>query len=110
MIFNTSEDIKKDIKIKISNYLKETIGNNSTIDTNNIISLVRSYFYELKIREEIIDSNIGDNKNNDTINIKYQRLNEIIEFDIDLHTELRKLKIVKIKEHDSNIKRFFVKI
>lgn len=111
MIFNTSEDIKRDVKSKISNYLKETIGNNSSIDTNNIISLLRCYFYELKIRDELIDSNVSDDKSNYIINIKYQRLNEIITFDVDLYSELRKLKIVKIQKHDiekKNFKNFFI--
>jgi len=106
MIFNTSEDIKKDIKLKVSNYLKETIGQGTNIDTNNIISLLRSYLYELKIRKEVTDSTINDHRNF-TINVNFVRDNETIDFDIDLFNELRKLKIIKIKDHD-NLMKYFV--
>ena len=110
MIFNKSEDIKIDVVSKITNYLKDTVNQNSNIDTNNIISLLRSYFYELKIREEVVDSNVSDDKNNYIINIRYQRLNENVNFDVDLFAELRKLKIVKIQEHDDkkNLRKFFI--
>lgn len=110
MIFNTSEDIKKDIKNRISKYLEESVGQNTSIDTNNIISLLRSYFHELKIREEIIDYTVSDYKNDYTINIKFQRNIDHISLEIDLYNELRKLKISKIQEHDNknNLHKFFI--
>jgi hypothetical protein len=106
MIFNTSEDIKKDTINRVSNYLKETIGQNSSIDTKNIVSLLRSYFFELKIRKEVYDFVIGwsDGKYEIEINFKYN--DEDITFRIDLFNELRKLKIIKIQEHNNLIKYF----
>jgi CTP:phosphocholine cytidylyltransferase-like protein len=107
MIFNTSEDLKKDIINKVCNYLKETIGQNSSIDTKNIVSLLRSYFFELKIRKEVTDSVIGwsDGKYEIEINFKYNE--EDIIFRIDLFNELRKLKITKIK-NNKNIIEYFI--
>jgi len=110
MIFNTSEDIKKDVKNRISEYLRDSVGKNTIVDTNNIISLLRSYFYELKIREEIIDSNVSDYNNDYIININFQRNTDFINIKIDLYAELRKLKINKIQEHDNknNSGKFFI--
>ena len=106
MIFNTPEDIKKDIFNKISNYLKETIGQHSNIDTNNIVSLLRSYFLELKIRKEVTDFVIGWDDGTYSIKINFTFDNNPIEFDVDLFNELRKLKIIKIQEHNNLIKYF----
>jgi hypothetical protein len=109
MIFNTSVDIRKDITERISKYLKDSVGQNTSIDTNNIISLLRSYFHELKIREEIIDYTVSDYKNDTTISIKFQRNSDFVSFEVDLYAELRKLKITKIQEHDNkNLDKFFI--
>lgn len=116
MIFNNSEDIKKDIKDKISNYLRESVGQNTSIDTNNIISLLRSYLYELQIRHEISFFGIDDDKKDYMINIRIHQSNVDwggiyeLRFKIDLFAELRKLKITKIQDHDNknNLDNFFV--
>ena len=111
MIFNTSDDIKRDVKDRISKYLKDSVGQNTSIDTNNVISLLRSYFHELKIREEIIDYTVSDYQNDTTVNIKFQRNGDYVSLEVDLYSELRKLKIVKIQEHDNknNLDKFFIK-
>lgn len=110
MIFNTSVDIKKDVTDRISKYLKDSVGQNTSIDTNNIISLLRSYFHELKIREEIIDYTVNDYKDDTTVSIKFQRNSDYVSFEVDLYSELRKLKITKIQEHDNknNLDNFFI--
>jgi hypothetical protein len=109
MIFNTSDDIRKDVKNRISHYLKESVGQNTSIDTNNIISLLRSYFYELKIRDEVTDFGVSDFKDGYIVTIQYSRLNDDVSFDVDLFSELRKLKIVKIQEHENknNLDKYF---
>jgi hypothetical protein len=111
MIFNTSEDIKRNVKDRITKYLKDSVSQGTSIDTNNIISLLRSYFYELKIREEIIDYMVSDYQDDYTINIKFQRNSDYVNFEVDLYAELRKMKIVKIQEHDNknNLSKFFIK-
>lgn len=109
MIFNTSEDIKRNIKDRITKYLKDSVSQGTIIDTNNIISLLRSYFYELKIREEILDYMVSDYQNDYVISIKFQRNSDYVNFEVDLYSELRKMKIVKIQEHNNdNLSKLFL--
>ena len=110
MIFNTSEDIKRNVIERIITYLKDSVSQGTNIDTNNIISLSRSYFYELKIREEILDYTVSDYQNDYVITIKFQRNSDFVNFEVDLYAELRKMKIVKIQGHDNknNLSKFFI--
>jgi hypothetical protein len=109
MIFNSSDDIKKDIKNRIYEYLKDILNQNLKVDTNNIISLLRSYLYELQIRKEIINSNIEDDKKNYMITIEYIFNDKMEKIIIDLYSEIRKIKIDKIQNHnlsEKDIKKF----
>ncbi len=109
MIFNSSDDIKKDIKNKISEYLKDILNQNLKVDTNNIISLLRSYLYELQIRKEINNSNIEDDKKNYMITIEFIFNEKIEKIVIDLYSEIRKIKIDKIQKcnlSEKDIKKF----
>lgn len=110
MIFNTSIDIRKDVTERISKHLRDSVGQNTVIDTNNIISLLRSYFHELKIRQEIVDYVVSDYKNDYIVYIKFQRNTDSVSFEVDLYAELRKLKITKIQEHDiqNNLDKLFM--
>lgn len=109
MIFNTSDDIKNNVKDLIIKYLRDTINQDTIIDTNNIISLLRTYLYELKIREEVLEYTVNDYQNDYIINIKIQRNIDCINFKIDLYSELRKMKIVKIQKHNNDkISKLFI--
>lgn len=101
MIFNSSNDIKCDIVDKISEHMIYCISNNQVIDRNNIISLIRTYLHELKIRKFINKYDVDKLDGNILINFEYN--NESNNINIDLYNQLRKLKIKKIcKNIDSN--------
>ncbi len=100
MIFNTSDDIIKDIKNRISNHIKDIIESNLIIDTNNIISLLRTYLHELEIRNEIKQYYIDDDKKDNVIRIIFQKENNTTSFKVNIDLELRKLKIIKIQNSE----------
>lgn len=111
MIFNTPEDILRDIKEKISNYLGYTVGNNSNIDTQNIIGLLRNYLNELKNIGEIGNWDVDTETGTANILVIIYKDKKMHYFEMNLFTELRKLKITKIQGGDSekkNLKNFFV--
>ena len=111
MIFNTTEDITKDVKSRISNYLGSTVGNNSSIDTQNIVGLLRNYLNELKNIGEIDNWDVDTETGKSNILVIIYKDHSMHYFEMDLFLELRKLKIIKIQEHDNknkNLNNFFV--
>ena len=109
MIFNTPEDIKKDVKNRISNYLGSTVGENSSIDTQNIVGLLRNYLNELKNIGEISNWDVDDETGKTNILVIIYKDKQMHYFEMDLFMELRKLKIVKIQEHNkTNLDNFLV--
>lgn len=94
MLFNSSNDIKDDILNKISEYLLECIQNSTPIDKNNILSLIRTYFNELKIRNLLGDYKIDILENTILMSFKYN--NDTFNLNVDLFNHVRKMKISKI--------------
>lgn len=92
MIFNTSKDIERDIKSKITNYIKQ---DNNCEDMKRLISILSSYLYEMKIIKEI-ESYTIDEINKNKINILFYKDNNSYKFGISMDLELRNLKINKI--------------
>lgn len=97
MIFNTNKDIEVDIKSKISNYIKQ---NNDINDIKDIISIIRSYLYEMKIIKEI-DSYIVDKVNKDEFEISFNKNNNTSRFIVSMNNEMRLIKIDKIRLNKS---------
>jgi len=103
MIFNNIFDIKDRIHNNLSNYLKD---NMQDIDTNMILSLLRSYLQELKSIKEI-DKYIAFLDEGEIV-VNISKNNEIDVFSIDINTEIRKIKINKIKNIDNKNINFFI--
>jgi len=103
MIFNNIFDIKDSIHNNLSNYLKD---NMQDIDTNMILSLLRSYLQELKSIKEI-DKYIAFLDEGEIV-VNISKNNEIDVFSIDINTEIRKIKINKIKNIDNKNINFFI--
>ncbi len=111
MIFNTPKDILQDIKEKISNYLGYTAGNNSNIDIQNIVGLLRNYLNELKNIGEISNWDVDYETGKPNILVIIYQNKQMHYFEMDLLIELRKIKITKIQGGGSekkNLKNFFV--
>ena len=101
MIFNTYKDIETDLKNKISEYIK--ISNDTISDMNNIISIIRTYLYEMKIINEISEYKVEIlDKNRFIINI--EKNDTKYKFEVSVKLEIRNLKINKLKSHDIIIK------
>jgi hypothetical protein len=95
-LFNSLDDIKKDIIDRMDNYLKTIYD--SSVEDKDIIALLRNYIWQLKTKEEINDYRIVKYKKN-IININiYNSVGDSLEFNINLDVELRKIKIIKIKD------------
>lgn len=103
MIFNNIFDIKDSIHNNLSNYLKD---NMQDIDTNMILSLLRSYLQELKSIKEI-DKYIAFLDEGEIV-VNISKNNEIDVFSININTEIRKIKINKIKNIDNKNINFFI--
>jgi len=103
MIFNNIFDIKDSIHNNLSNYLKD---NMQDIDTNMILSLLRSYLQELKSIKEI-DKYIAFLDEGEIV-VNISKNNEIDVFSIDINTEIRKIKINTIKNIDNKNINFFI--
>jgi len=95
MIFDKCEDIENDIKTKIKSYI--TINNNCD-DTKNLVSIIRSYLYEMKIIKEIDSYDVNEITNN-KFDINFFKDNMFYKFGVSLDLELRKMKINKIKSN-----------
>lgn len=93
MLFKGCKEIEEDIKSKISNYFQYSI--NDTNDAKTLISLLRSYLYELKIIKEI-DSYRVDEINSRKFKIFFIKDSNEYHFSISMDLELRQLKIKKI--------------
>jgi len=92
MIFNNAQAIENDIKGKISSYLKE---DNGRCDIKGLVSLLRSYLYEMKRMKEIESYDVNEiNKNK--FDISFYKNNISYIFGISMDLELRKLKIKQI--------------
>lgn len=101
MIFRNITDIKKDILDKIDKYLSDY---NNVIDTKHIVSLLKTYLYELKIRKEIEAYQTNMIKTNNTsLFVEITKDDNIETFLINVDTELRKLKIKKINNNTAYI-------
>lgn len=103
MLFDSPNDIKNDILNKISNHLILCHKENTIVDKKNILSLLRTYFYELKIRDLLNDYKI-EISDNGVIMIMFIYNNLNYDLNIDLFDHVRKLKINKI----SNILENFI--
>lgn len=102
VLFNSLEDIKQDIINKVDDHLKElyTQKHNVIPDSSDkdIIALISNYIWQLKIKNELNDYQIILYKQN-TIKITISNDSDIsLKFDINLDIELRKIKIIKIKD------------
>ena len=92
MIFNNAQAIENDIKDKISSYLKD---DNDRIEIKSLVSLLRSYLYEMKIKSEIESYDVNEiNKNK--FDISFYKNNISYKFGISMDLELRNLKIKQI--------------
>ena len=98
MIFDKCEDIERDIKSKIFSYI--TINNNC--NTKDLVSIIRSYLYEMKLIKEV-DSYSVDEISMNKFNIHFVRCSICYMFGVSLDLELRNMKINKIKS--SNISK-----
>ena len=92
MIFNKCEDIETDIKSKISSYLRQ---NNDYEDTKGLVSIIRSYLYEMKNLKEI-ESFIVNEINREKFDISFNKNNISYKFGVSIDLELRNLKIKRI--------------
>jgi len=92
MIFDNCKDIENDIKDRISFYMKQ---NNEITDIKDLVSLLRSYLYEMKILKEIQSFDVNEiNKNK--FNILFYKNDISYKFGISMDLELRNLKIKQI--------------
>lgn len=91
MIFDRCEDIESDIKTKISSYIK----NNNNGDIKDLVSIIRSYLYEMKIIKEIQSFNV-DEINKNKFDIIFSKENNLYKFGVCMDLELRNLKIKRI--------------
>lgn len=92
MIFNKCEDIENDIKTKIKSYITQ---NDNCDNIKELVSLIRSYLYEMKILKEI-DYFIVNEINKNKFDILFNKEESSYKFGVSLDLELRKLKINKI--------------
>lgn len=92
MIFDKCEDIENDIKSKISCYI---IQNTNCNDIKELVSIIRSYLYEMKIIKEI-DSFVVNEINKNKFDILFQKNSNSYKFGISMDLELRNLKIKQI--------------
>jgi hypothetical protein len=92
MIFNKGEDIISDIRTKISSYIKQ---NNDCDDIKNLISIMNSYLYEMKIIKEIESFSVNG-INNSKFEVIFSKDDLAYKFYISMDLELRNLKINKI--------------
>lgn len=99
MIFNSIKDIKKDIYDRILSHLQDS----DNIDAKHISSLLKTYLYELQIKDEIDGYQTTANRNDDSLFVEISKNNKINSFVININTELRKLKIKKINNNTSYI-------
>ena len=94
MLFNSVSEIKNDILDKISNYLMECVQTNTPIDRKNILSLIRTYFHELEIRNIIYLHDVEISGNEIHMNFYFDQ--QEVSFSVDLFNHVRKMKIDKI--------------
>jgi len=92
MIFDKCEDIENDIKSKISSYIKQ---NNDCGDIKDLVSIIRSYLYEMKIIKEIESFSV-DEINRNKFDIIFYKDNKSYKFGVSMDLELRNLKIKRI--------------
>jgi hypothetical protein len=92
MIFDNCEAIENDIKDRISSYIKQ---DDYYADIKGIISLLRSYLYEMKRMKEIESYDV-DEVNQNKFNILFYKDDISYKFGISMDLELRNLKIKKI--------------
>ena len=92
MIFDNCEAIENDIKNKISSYIKQ---DNNRADIKGLVSLIRSYLYEMKIIKEIESFDVNE-INQNKFNILFYKNDISYKFGISMDLELRNLKIKQI--------------
>ena len=92
MIFDNCEAIENDIKNKISSYIKD---DNDSIDIKGLVSLLRSYLYEMKRMKEIESYDVNE-VNQNKFNILFYKNDISYKFGISMDLELRNLKIKQI--------------
>jgi hypothetical protein len=92
MIFDKCEDIENDIKSKISSYIKQ---NNDCEDIRDLVSIIRSYLYEMKIIKEIESFDVNE-INRNKFDIIFYKDKVSYKFGISMDLELRNLKIKRI--------------
>ena len=92
MIFNKCEDIETDIKTKISSYITQ---NNGCADTKSLVSIIRSYLYEMKNLKEI-ESFIVNEINREKFDILFNKNQIEYKFGVSMDLEMRNLKIKRI--------------
>jgi len=92
MIFDKCEDIENDIKTKISSYIKQ---NSECGDIKELVSLIRSYLYEMKIIKEIESFTVNE-INRNKFDILFNKGNNSYKFGVSMDLELRNLKIKQI--------------
>jgi hypothetical protein len=92
MIFNKCEDIENDIKTKISCYLTH---NDGCEDIKGLVSIIRSYLYEMKNLKEI-ESYIVNEINKEKFDILFNKNDISYRFGVSIDLEMRNLKIKRI--------------
>ena len=102
MLFNSLEDIKQDIINKVDEHLKELydkypngIPNSSTKD---IIALISNYIWQLIVKKELEHYEIVLFKKKIIKIILINNIDDPLKFNINIDIELRKMKIIKIKD------------
>lgn len=105
MLFNSLEDIRRDIINKVDDHLKDlyTKNHNGIPDssTKDIIALISNYIWQLKVKNELNNYQIILYKQNIIKITIFNNSDESLEFNINLDIELRKIKIIKIKDKKS---------
>jgi len=92
MIFDNCESVENDIKNKISSYIKQY---NDCDDIKGLVSLLRSYLYEMKIKSEIQSYDVNE-INENKFDISFYKNDISYKFGISMDLELRNLKIKQI--------------
>jgi hypothetical protein len=92
MIFDNCEAIENDIKNKISSYIK---NDNDYADIKGLVSLLRSYLFEMKRMKEIESYDVNE-INQNKFNILFYKNDISYKFGISMDLELRNLKIKQI--------------
>lgn len=95
MIFETGKDIEKDIKDRISLYLKD----NEDVSLKSLSSILFVYLQELKNIGELKEFHVSSPGEETFFTVFYIKDDIIYDFNISLIIEMRNIKIEKIKSN-----------